>query len=363
MKKDNIIKVDINQFIEGKVAEKISILESIIESQNKTISENLIVKDNQFKELNRYITEIETKNKELEKKLEIFSVIEAGFANIKVQFDQVDKTPKTEYDCEKSKQQNQFYFIAKIMYAMYYGKETKVIKDIQYLDGSLATNLAITFYEQKENVINLLRLLMPEAIDIITKIKDFKMPFDYSKEKLIPLMNIKSHTNGYYTGVNRYWTESGAGISNIPYDLLLANPLVLEDDVFDELIKSINKNSDGHYLFLVAKVNKNITDEQVQRLGYEYLKLNKTIQVWNKSKEFIRLNLHKFNDEILDKLIKSVTTNIYDDLFWGRFPIKFQYKYLNTKSMGEIVKLISDNKSWDIEKTNHFFSKYFVIKK
>lgn len=344
---NDILTIDVNEIVSNQIKEKFSNLENQIIELNNTI-EN---KNSKLKELSLKLKELETKNNNNE-------YVSFLFDKLKNTFSQISNDPeKAEF--KKLKNQKQFEFIDLILITFFdIKKEQNGWLSYDTSSSTLLERyLAINYYENKDIVINLLKILDDKCKDKIDFIKNFRMPCDYSKEEVLNYVKNPHYcTNGNIFQISQYWVESGLGKENLPHHLIMKNKFILEEDVFDELIKTIkSERLKFYYLFSLPKYNKNITKEQIQKMGsclstiYKYLNY-KEIQ------EFIKDNLLDFNEETLNYLYLYITTDNQFKIFhWENFPVKYQISYLMNKPINDVFKLFNNSScKWTEEQKEEF---------
>ena len=348
MEKDNDMSIDLSEFISKKVGNKISKLEEkIVELEHKQESDYV-----EKKNLNAKVRDLETKNNNIlqdnTSSLFLLSYLKDNFNNI-------EPTPRDKDGYgQKSKTQNQYIYIENIMKNIF-----NVNPDYQngFFCPDFKVSLSVNFYSNRDVLVNLLDILLTDnKYAIIGFIKSFKMPFDYNKEDVIEYVKSpRYNTNGAIFGISSHW---GGGKGNMPHDLIMKNPFILEDDVFDMMLETIKSKKDNHgYLFSLPIYNKNISDEQIIKLGECLI----GIRINDYHSKFIEQNILKFNDETVDYLFSSLTCdNPYRLLHWGKFPVKYQYKYLLIEPIDVVLKHFSDYScKWTTEQKDEFLKEKY----
>jgi len=348
---ENIINVDLNIFISDEIKKQISDLKEELASAKlkiRSLSDENSKQKKDVDSANKIMTETNNGRKLL--------------LHIKDNFDKIEATPKDEDNYGKLKKENQFLFIEKMLLNLF---GIKIEAKGWYNGTSLGTNLAINYYSNKTPVSELLNIFGCDETTIST-VRDLVMPWDYSKSEVMAFVkNPESNTNGYMFGITEYWTEYGAKKRNMPYDLIMKNPFILEEDVFSELIKTITskRNSNYPYLFALSKYNADITPNQIELLGSTIPSLcNKDLP--DVIKQFIEIHLKDFNDYTLEFLITKVnSTNQFSTLHWNKFPNKYQGRFLMEKNINEIIQLLSHYScTWLKEDKEAFLAEYLKNK-
>ncbi len=343
----NPLTIDLNELVSKEVTAKIASLEETIETlKNRNIEIN-----SKF---------LETK-KHLDSSLDFVFLVQ----HLKTEFNTITATKESNDTFAKGKPYNQYIFLREILNKIFnIKKEAKWYGD--YKDNNFRQNLAINFYEHKELVIKLLKVLKEDPTYDIQFIQQFIMPYDYDYETVIKLLRkLWYNTNGQIFDINPWWVESGATLNNLPYSLFLANPLLAEDEVFAILLDTIQKKQTNYeYLFKVVKYNENITQEQIRLLG------NCLIGIRNERynddiRWFIENYITQFDKPTLNYLSTFVNyDNQFNTFAWQRFPAEYQMTFLQNKPFDEVFKIISDYScKWTITEKENFLKLYLNEKR
>lgn len=341
---NNLLEIDLNEFASKQITKKIDGLEKELTNYRNINSE-------QYKEITALKKEVGNSKKAL------------GLLDyLRDEFTKIKQSEEDSNGWFKSKQQNQFIFIDNILLNIFNIKKEADGWYCSRSDGKLAPHLAINFYSKKEVVIDLLKILMPDYSMEVSFIKSFKMPFDYSKEDVINYVeNPKYNTNGCIFGISQYWIEYGSGKTNMPHDLIMKNPFILEDDVFEVLLNSIKKKVSNYpYLFALPKHNKNISKEQLVQLGECLTNIYTEVLNYNEVNTFISENLKYFNNKTLDFLYNLIKSdNQFKALHWEKFPTEYQMLFLKSKNLDEILKILTNyGCAWTIEQKESFLKEF-----
>ncbi len=355
---ENILNIDLNEIVSKEIVEKFKSYEKQIYNLEEKLTKS---KSNEDKLL-----------KKVEKSETLINLVNY----LKDTYSKIKGTPKDKDGYgEKSKERNQFEFIEKILLTFF--NITPEYKGWTYIHcggGTLKVQLVINYYSNKEILINLLKVLLPENDslffnnNIISFIESFKMPFHWSKQDVLEYVKSpKYNTNGAIYGISSFWIEAGAGKSNMPHDLIMSNKHILESDIFNELLSTIKtkRSADYHYLFALPKYNSNITKEQIIQLGECLLVLTKDKLFYDHIKEFIGTNIMNFNNETLDYLYTFINSdNQYKTTYWENFSHNYQMKFLMSKPIDELLKILTSyNNKWTNEEKEEFLKKYFKEQK
>lgn len=337
---EKTLQIDLNDIVSKQISKEIKILENDIKLLSK---KNDILND-----------EIFTLKKDVKNSETLINLI----SPIRTEFNKIKEGEHDKGGWYDSKAKNQYLFIKNILKYLFNIEEEQNGWLSSRSDGLLHTYLAINYYNNKKTVINLLKILMENPNKEISFIENFKMPYDYPKEDVINFVtNPRCNTNGCIFNISKYWIEYDANKSNMPYSLIMKNPFILEEDVFNKLISSIKKKVPNYYyLFALPIYNTNISDEQIITLGECLLDIPCNIFTYEGIDKFISTNILKFNDKTLDYLyIKATEDNHYNLLHWQNFPTKYQQKYLMSKPLDQILNLLSHYScKWSLEEKESF---------
>jgi len=335
------LQFDLNELVSKEIGLKIESLEKRLEQSQKTIQDK-----------NTQIYELDKKVKKSETILGIVEFLRTKYSEIKEGEDKGGW-----YD---SRAKLKFIFIEKIMLNLYgIPKEGNGWLSSRS-DGSLGGYLAVNYYKNKAQVVDLLKVF-GENDKIIGFIELFKMPYDYPKCDVIEYVkDPKYNTNGCIFCISQYWVEYGCGKSNMPHNLIMKNPFILEDDVFSELINSINKKvSNFYYLFGLPEYNS-LSEKQMQLMGETLIDMPISRLKEDTIQKFIKNNLCKFNNKTLDYLYGLATSeNQFSLLHWENFPAEYQMRYLNSLPFDKVWATINNYScKWTIDDKENFLKQY-----
>lgn len=344
---ENLLEINLNEIATKHISEKIEYLEKQLEdTRNKNIE--------QYNEI-----------ASLKKQVDNSKVALGLLDHLRDEFSKIKQSEERDGGWFDSKEKNQFVFIENVLLNIFNIKKEANGWYCHRYEGSLATHLAVNFYSNKDVVINLLKIFMKDSVKAVSFIDSFKMPFDYSKDEVIRYVkNPEYNTNGCIFGINQYWVERGAGKSNMPHDLIMKNPFILNDDVFELLLNSIRKKvANFYYLFALPKHNKNISKEQIVALGECLVSIGAASINQEDIKMFISDNLKNFNNNTLDFLYNLVRSdNQFNTLHWEKFPNEYQMRFLKSKKLDEVLRLITCYScTWTTEQKEVFLREFTAI--
>lgn len=339
------LQFDLNEVVSKEIQEEISGLEKQITSlqdQNK-----------------KYYSEIE----QLKTKVETAKLPIALVTHLRNEFDKITADPKDSNDWHNRKNKNQFLFIEKLMLSLFNIK----IEQNGFLsnrgNGNLYHYLAVNYYESKEQLLSVLPLLVNDQYSAqgIGFIKNFKMPKDWSKNEVLAFVkNPGTCTNGSYIGISQFWLERGAGTNNCPYNLVMMNPHISDEDVFEVILNGM-KNVYSNYSYFYSLYNYHpFADEQINKLGEMAISTYAQIKSYDNIKDFLKANLNRFNDKILDFLYQYADgDNQFRSLYWENFPVRYQQKFLMEKTMADVLKIITGYQcKWTEDQKQEFLKDY-----
>lgn len=344
----NLLGVNLNEIASQAIVEKIESLELDLKAAQLVINDHFAA-----------ITS-------LKKKEAGVKAITSLLDHLRKVFSSIERGPSDSGGWYDSKQKNQYLFIEKVLTNVFNIKrETTREANGWYSsrsDGALAPYLAVNFYHNKDVVIDLLRVLMPNCEKEVSFIRAFQMPYDYPKETVLHYVKAPGHnTNGCIFGISEFWFNAGAGAGNMPHDLIMKSPFIVEDDVFETLLDTIKrKASEYHYLFALPRHNKSVSPEQIAALGEQLLSLSDTVRGYDHVDNFIVENLKAFNDKTLDFLYSKIQSdNQFKTLHWEKFPNEYQMRFLKEKSLGEVLQMLArQGCTWTAEQKKAFLNEF-----
>jgi hypothetical protein len=321
-----LLNIDLNEIASQAISEKMQLLESHIESLENTNHSQL-----------KRITELEKETCGYQNVLSLLNTIRDTYASIK----QSEADKGGWYD---SKAKNQYKFISEVLNMFYGVKQEHSGWYCSRSDGNLRTHLAINYYNSKESVCDLFRILAEDNAGDINFITTFKMPYDWERERIMSYAKEpKYNTNSCIFGIGQYWVEYGAGESNAPHDLIMRSPFILEDEIFGTLLSTIKNQRDNYkYLFALPIHNKSINKSQIQQMGRCLLKIEP--RAWDDTiKDFIKKFIKEFCTDTLDYLKQFATCdNQFRILHWKNFPANYQALFLKEMPFVEALKAVND---------------------
>lgn len=340
----NILDIDLNELVSKEVSEKIEGLEKQLQ---KSYEEN--------RKLAKQVDELKLRGKDAKITNSLLDHIRTSFLAI-----EADKPDKDGWF--DSKQKKQFLFVEKVLLNLFgIAKEQNGWYCSRH-DGSLSVHLAVNFYKNKQTVIDLLTVIKADSAKEINFIKAFQMPYDYPLQDVLNYVKApKYNTNGCIFGIGQYWIEYGAGLQNMPHNLIMQNPLILTPDVFKVLLDTAKSGQgESHYLFSLPVYNKDISEAQVKQLGECLLSVPPKWLTYDDFKRFLSDNLTRFNNKTLDYLYGLMTAdNQYKTLHWENFPQEYQHRFLKSQPFEDILKIITGYScKWTVEQKELFLKEY-----
>jgi hypothetical protein len=342
------------------------LLENRVSEETENLTEEIEKKSLRISELNTFLVEKDEKITSLENDIKSASNMLLFADKIKEKYKLIKRIPETEDNYEQSELYLKYKYISNVLSEVFEIKAEYEYYNPGYSHfGLLALNLAINYYKHKTILIALINVLYDcssERTKIVGTITDFIMPYNYTEKELIPLLKkIDSHTNGCYDRISSYWVESGGKLKNIPYNLLLKNPLISKPDIFIILIESIKKEIlNFSYLYSIAK-HQQFSKEQIQELGETLININPCYLKYREIENFINTNIKDFNKKTLDHFYNLITSdNQYKTFHWEIFPVEYQYKFLLNKNIEDVLKIITEYScKWTIEEKDIFLKEYY----
>jgi hypothetical protein len=305
--------------------------------------------------------DIYAKNKEMEKKISHLKDSDFLFEQIKTEFMKIKKGESDSGGRYDSKQKNQFIYIKNILSNIFNVEMEQNGWLCSRGDGQLCVHLAVNYYTKNDLIINLLKILKPDCSKDITFIRNFVMPYDYSKDAVFKYVKSPQHnTNGCTFGISQYWLDSGAGINNMPHDLIMKNSYILDDGVFKELLVTIKQQKPNwYYLFALPKYNQNIEEKHIVRLGECLIGMSEKQLDITEIKSFVASNLIKFNKKTLEYLSRFITSdNHYRYLHFEKMPKTYQEKFLLDMDFVSVLEQLIKCDTWTENEKKVFLAGY-----
>jgi len=323
----NYLELDLNEIASDQIKEQISSLESRLKSSQKTNNEYY------------------NKNKALEEKLlnqQNTNLLLDAIVNAYNSLKPVEKD-KDGYG-EKNIHVVRTEFVENILKVIFGLKG-----DDYYVGDALTLRLAINYTNDKEIILALMKVLEPSNPRMLRTISNYQLPKTWGKDVVMKFVkNPHSCTNGCYFGATQYWNGD---LSGCPYNHLFSNPYILDDDVFAEVLKNLNETyrSDFYWLDNYAELTKGHIENMGNTLiGKKFNVMKGTDSI----KLFINRNMDKFNFDTLNYLYQFIShDNQWNFLFYDKFPLLYQQKYLTELPFFTTVDLLKSNKTCsDLEK-------------
>lgn len=348
------VEIDLNDVVSKKVKSKIGALQSQIENLRNKVSKQ----SKTIEELKINLQESET-----------FKVLSNKF---KTEFNNLKPTKGESGYIEESLGYKQYVYIEKIMDTIFGIKAPHGYLHLKR-DWALWQNLAVNYYDHKNELFMVLDILMSGKSPSLhskvkTNIKSFIMPYEIPKSNVIAfLKGPRSNTNGITYGVTRYWLNSGLGMANVPHDLILKHPCILEDDVFEVACETIKKmKGEWHSLFRMYQYNK-LPNDKIERLGELLVGIEKRYFAYDSINNFVRDCISYFNDKTLEYLFSLVVKSknqSHKYIHWTTLPIKYQYKYLMDKNIEDVLMTLNKyDCNWTLEEKDKFLKEYYAKRK
>ncbi len=340
----DLLNIDLNELVTKEISEKISGLEK----DSADLSTKSIKQQKEISLLKKELAAAQSTVWFMQYLRDRFSRITKGEMDSGGWFDSVQK--------------NQFIFIKEVLATFF---DINIEQNgwlCSRSEGRLHVFLAVNYYTHKQEVISLLKILKENCTQEEEFITGFKMPYDYSRAEVLHYVsNPKYNTNGAIYGISQYWMEYGAGKQNMPHDLIMRSPYIIEKDVFSTLISNIKKGiPDYHYLFALPMYNNHVSAEQIQELGECLLTTPTTILKYGHVSGFINKFITKFNKATLDYLYTLISKdNQYKIFHWQNFPVEYQKRFLSEMDVQSVLKTLHEyHCTWTTEDKASFLKEY-----
>lgn len=227
-------------------------------------------------------------------------------------------------------------------------------KSNEIISGMDSENIPDTFkllwkyYPSRNIVIDMFDFF---NIEYDEHIKDYRMPYDLSKDEIILFIKNTSKayvTNGcifdYNTGffyrdlkVNKYKTENvitkGDGWSSyiaMPWQLILKSKYFEDSDILDLVIETIKKKSSNSSYYYRLPAYHTLPDNILK----EMTMLLPISKLYDDHKIFLEFNKNILNQskDIADRFCDSINDNHYSSFYYCRFPEEYQIDFIKRQT-------------------------------
>lgn len=344
MSGNNLLGIDLNEVANEAIAKRINDLEE----ENQTLQDEYADLRRKNKTLSDELLKIKSDSDTL---LTVFNHIRENFKNL-------SGKPETEKEYAKSQVLVRYEFIRDLMVFVFNIKEHHGFVS----DGSLGNNLAANYYDSKPHLLSIIDLIGADINTYGTSLKgvisEFVHPKYYTKDRVLKYVKSpNNNTNGYHNGFDTLIKGWGT-----PHDMIQSNPIMLDEDVFTEVLETI-KNKIGYYhlLFQMYKY-ASLTDDHIAKMGDLIPSVFNPRDNTSEIKNFIKDNISKFNDSVVRELFDKYCSheNQYKMFHWQNFPLKYQYEYLLERPIDEVLNIVNHYSCpWSVEDKDEFLKRYY----
>ena len=248
----------------------------------------------------------------------------------------------TTFKKEKEHDKNLLYLVKKLELDYILDSLNKSTRDTRLKAEGVPIWFKILFESTEDNK-ELVKVMIELGVDIPEEVLEFKNPINYSKEELIDLFSTKINfhvTNGCTKEDNaKFFFEAlrvdgwsfNPNQRNLPLQLLLRNPLILDEDVFKLAIYAL-----GNYAYLISEY-QNLNIEQAIALSKKFSSPH-NINILLKCDE--SHNNYYIQEELI-KLDLISDDNYKTKRYLGLLTAKNKVKYLSNKKNTLTLKKVS----------------------
>ena len=227
--------------------------------------------------------------------------------------------------------------------------------------------LLFNYYEDRDRLFSIMDLF---DFKYLTWAKEFKMPYDYNKEELKLFIDSKYDryiTNGEIFSENTgfFWetirvnkgntheilTNRKAFSDYIPWQLVLSNPLWLEEDMFSIILKALKNKQPYSYYYYAIQNYLTISNDQIKALA----DLLPTNNLYDIHKKFIECNINiiRENEWLAERYQDVINDNQFSTFYYLNYPLAMQKvfikKYKGYDSKFKLVSKMEINKEEKIK--------------
>lgn len=204
--------------------------------------------------------------------------------------------------------------------------------------------LFCTYYDEKQKLFTLMDMF---NIEYPSWAKSFKLPFDYGKDELDLIFNhigkmyvcngriFSGNMGFFYAYQTRYKGDlkllfSRESYTQIPWNLLLQNPLLTTEEYFNKVIKVLeDKCSHSEYFFMIQNY-QDLTKDQVNMMAAHL----PTTYFYDYHTSFLSMNrgIFKVRHDLAEKYKDRIKNNKYSEFHYLNYPIDFQKEFVLKES-------------------------------
>jgi hypothetical protein len=344
----DLLEFDLNEVVSKAVSAKIADLE-------KQVSDHSQQTSNYHNEISK-----------LKKQVRDAKLTLAFITMLRDEFAAIESDPREPNDYQKYKSQKQYLYIEELMKVLFNKLPENGGWHSSRGEGNLKSYLAVNFYSSKDILLSILPLILPDdkTAEIISFIKDFKMPYDWDKSQVLTFVkNPGTCTNGSYIGISNFWIERGAGTNNCPYNLVMMNKQFLDEDVLEVVFNGLGNQYSNYSYFLSLYNYHQLSDELINRFTKSINAYSSKASTFENVKKFVVDNLKRFNDENINHYYSNITdNNQYNTFYYDKFPVSYQHKYLLTRPVSVVLSNLTGHRcQWTEQEKINFLKEYTAI--
>jgi hypothetical protein len=198
--------------------------------------------------------------------------------------------------------------------------------------------------------------------------KEYKMPYEYNQEEIDIFLNtIHNHyvCNGCILkdNIGFFYTEFARNkfnvkeclkhsYSELPWQLILRNPLLVEEKNFNKILRLLKKKeTHSQYFYAISKYQE-ISKEQ----ALEMFKCLPKGELFDFHKIFVSKNvfLLRENVELATMFKDKISNNKYSQFYFTSYPLEYQVEYIKNCKYSyyeklELIKKMDINKNEKIK--------------
>jgi hypothetical protein len=199
-----------------------------------------------------------------------------------------------------------------------------------------------TYYEDKEKLFSIMDLF---NFKYPNWAKNYKMPYEYNEEELELFIDPKYDRyicNGeiFNNNIGFFWeniqynqgdtykilTTKQSFSDDIPWQLVLSNPLWKEEKLFNKILNVLNKKQkDSHYYYAIQNY-QTISEDQAKEMA-KYLPKDKLYDI---HKTFIsnNKNIIKNNEWLAEHFKGLISNNQFSTFYYLNYPLQMQKDFI-----------------------------------
>lgn len=326
---DEVLDIDLNDVVSKAIRKQIKQLQKQVADQGKKLY-------NQSQEI-----------QDLKAKAKVDDAAKEIVESLCKRYAATTATKETSNAYERSALHNQYLMVRDVV-KLAYGK---ILPEDLTSRREVFNSIVWACKDHKKEVCSVLLVMDANGTkQLRDSISGFHTPETYSKGAILQFLR-KPHRgyNGDHLRCLHHWIGERFSFDYCPYEMLLANPACVQDDVFAIMIESIKaKVQYSEDFFGMPLYNNAATDQQIKTLGSLAAQLTtKQLSKDTEAGTFVAKFMSKFNKEDIDLLFERInmTSTAWSTMYYGIFPVEYQMKAFRKMTFKALKELVQNYSS------------------